>query len=59
MRKGGIYLEQEPITRGKGVSTCSRHQSHEGRGNLPEAGTNHMREGGIYLEQKPITGGKG
>ena len=50
MRGGGIYLEQEPITRGEGVYTWIRSHSHEGRGYLPGLGANHMRGGGIYLE---------
>jgi len=55
MRGGGIYLEQEPITGGEGISTWSRSQSQEVRGYLPGAETNHMRGKGIYLEQESFT----
>ena len=35
------------------------HYTHEGRGHLPGAGTNHLRGGGIYLQQDPMPRGEG
>ena len=72
MRGEGIYLEQEPLTCGEGVSTWRSNQSHKGsvylpgaganyrkgRMYLPGVGANHRRGGSIYLEWDPITGGK-